>query len=229
MPIKTIEDVKKYVDKGYWESGVTEGRSGYEKFEVNWWWNLRWWQCWDQVFPSRDKCIIDLGCAMGGFVAALLTAGGADAHGIDLSEYAVKKGIESYEPLTERLHVGSIHDLTKFRTNQFDYIYSNQVFEHLPEHLTDLLVQEIARVLKPGGFIWAGLVLGVGGKSPDDPDDSHINIHPRQWWDRKFLSNGFIKADEADRALRRATCGPDNPGYSYFKEYDWHSICYRKL
>jgi len=226
--ITSLKDVREYVGEKYWEKGLSEKCSGYENASIDWWWNLRWLQCWNQIFPSRDKVVLDLGCGLGGFVAALLTAAGADAHGIDISEYAINKGHQLYEPITQRTSVGSIHDLSMFPDNRVDYIYSMQVFEHLPEDLTDTMIAEMSRVLKLGGQVWAALVLG-NGRSADDNDLSHINIHPREWWDEKCVAQGLVPDQDADRRLRNTTAGPDNPGYSYFKDFGWHSICYRKI
>lgn len=228
MTIKTLEDVKKYVDKDYWENGKSKNCSGYENSTIEWWWNLRLFQCWNQAFPTRHKYILDMGCALGSFVAVLTAAGGAQAYGIDLSEYAIQKGQKLFNGLRGRTSAGSIHDLSGFANNTFHYIYSNQVFEHLPEDLTINMIKEINRVLKPGGIIWAGLVLGDNGRGSEDPDLSHINIHSREWWDERFLANGFIKDEESRKKFSKTTAGPENPGYSFFKEYDWHNICYRK-
>jgi len=226
-PCKTLEEVKEYVGRQYWEDGLNSGCSGYQNETINWWWFLRWHQCFNQVVPLRDRSFLDLGCALGSMVSVALAAGGCDAHGVDLSEYAIEKGHKLFEQITNRTHAGSIHDLSRFPDKRFDVIYSMQVFEHLPEELTSAMVNEITRVARDGALLWAGLVLGMG-RSEDDKDLSHINIHPKEWWDAKFLAHGWIVDDETDRQLRQSTCGPDNPGFSYFKEYGWHTICYRK-
>ena len=123
MAIKTLEEVKEYINKDYWTSGKTKNISNYENREsFDWWWNLRLFQCWNQVFPVRGKCILDLGCALGEFVSANLMAGGANAFGIDLSEYAIKQGHKVCPQLRSRTQVGSIHDLSMFKNNQFDYM-----------------------------------------------------------------------------------------------------------
>ncbi|MFH1759995.1 MAG: class I SAM-dependent methyltransferase, partial [bacterium] len=128
--IKTLEEVRKYIDKEYWEAGT---KSGYKDTDVcNWWWVNRWLQCFTQVIGVSDKRVLDLGCAMGGFVAGLLTWG-ADACGIDISDYAIRKGKEKLSYLNDRIFQGSCHDLSGWPSEFFDVIYSNQVFEHIPE------------------------------------------------------------------------------------------------
>jgi SAM-dependent methyltransferase len=224
---ETLEEVKAYLSKDYWESGKTKKCSGYENEIIDWWWYLRWFQCFNKVIPLRDKSILDLGCALGSFVAVALAAGGADAHGIDLSGYAIEKGCQLFPSIDSRTHEGSIHDLSRFEDKRFDVLYSNQVFEHLPKQHTDEMIKEITRVARPGALLWAGLVLG-NKRNDTDPDLTHINIHLREWWDRKFIANGWLIDYLTDQELRKTTAGPDKPGYSFFKKYDWHSICYRR-
>ena len=92
------------------------------------------------------------------------------------------------------------------------------------------MARETFRIAKPGALLWCGLVLDVcsdfqpQGFNPADQDQTHINLRPRKWWDDKFVAAGWELAYEADDKFRKVTIN----GYSHFKEYGWHSICYRK-
>jgi len=225
--VKTLEQVRKYIDKEYWEAGT---KSGYKDGVVcNWWWVNRWLQCFTQTIDIYDKKVLDLGCAMGGFVAGLLTWG-ADAYGIDISDYAIRKGKEELSYLKNRIFQGSCHDLSIWPSEFFDVIYSNQVFEHIPEQHVDDLVKEIYRVCSRGSLLWFALQMPTSGhdvRGAEDIDETHITLYPPQWWDEKFKRAGFIAAPDIDMALRRTCTGFDH--YSFFKEYGWTTLVYKKV
>jgi len=223
-----LAEVRKYVQKEYWESGKSKGISGYEAEYHNWWWINRWMQCFNSVFPVRDKIILDLGCGYGSMVAGFQTWG-ADAYGIDLSDYGIEKGKQLADYLEHRLFQGSIHDLSNWGDNTFDILYSNQVFEHLPEELTAKLCSEIARIMKPDGVAWFAFVVSAeenGVRGPDDPDETHINIHNWDWWNRHFSANNLVENISLRDQLKNVTTGYDH--FSYFKEYGWESIVLEK-
>lgn len=230
--IKSLEQVRKYVQRDYWKSGISKGVSGYEDFQIDYWWNGRLLQTMDKAWgPLYDKKLLDLGCAYGQ-VVAVASLWGMDAYGIDLSDYAIEQGIKEAGWLKDRIFQGSIHDLSRFPGDEFDILYSCQVFEHLPGEFCGQLAEETYRVAKPGGFLWASLVIDIHedfqpqGFNPEDGDDTHINIRPYHWWDERFLAAGWKKAPRIDRQFRQARTSPDN--FSFFEEYGWHSLCYQK-
>ncbi|MBT6432226.1 MAG: class I SAM-dependent methyltransferase [Deltaproteobacteria bacterium] len=92
--------------------------------------------------------ILDFGCGAGGLVKAYRDQG-MDAYGCDLS---FKKG-----PHAESLHkegilrvIDSETRRLPFEDNFFDYILSEQVFEHVDDYPAALA--EICRILKPTGL-----------------------------------------------------------------------------
>ncbi|UCG57567.1 MAG: class I SAM-dependent methyltransferase [Phycisphaerales bacterium] len=223
-----LAEIRQYVQEDYWEHGKAKGLSGYDGAYINWWWVNRWMQCFAQVFPVRDKVILDLGCGYGSVVAGFQTWG-ADAYGIDISDYAVEKGKNLADYLAERLYQGSVHDLSRWGDETFDIIYSNQVFEHVPERYVTDVIAEAFRVLKPGGLCWFAFVTSTeenGVRGENDQDQSHINIHNMDWWRRRFFQAGFGERKDLDDALRNATTGYDH--FSYFQEYGWDSIALEK-
>lgn len=91
--------------------------------------------------------VLDYGCGAGQIVAQLRTAG-YDARGCDVfyegGDYSPSIPREM-QPFILRMD----GDRIPFRDGEFDVVISNQVMEHVPD--LDVVVREIARVLKPGG------------------------------------------------------------------------------
>jgi cyclopropane fatty-acyl-phospholipid synthase-like methyltransferase len=142
---------------------------------------------------KKGDRLLDLGWGAGWFVRYCLDAG-IDACGIDISAYAIARGRELYE-LDDRIVEGSIHDLSVWPDGHFDFLYSQQVFEHLPERYADDLIAECRRVHKPGGAMWVGLVLRPPQMSEDDAhtdrEPTHITVKHRGFWDARFMAAGY--------------------------------------
>lgn len=100
----------------------------------------------ERWLPERGR-LLDFGCAAGYFFE-LAARRGWEAHGSDISAWtraaAQARGLDN-------LHVGSLQELA-FPDGYFDAVYAAQIFEHLPAPREDL--QEIRRILRPGGLLW---------------------------------------------------------------------------
>lgn len=107
---------------------------------------------------------LDAGCGSGRYTMAMVKAGARHATGVDLSERAVREARERATRLgygeTTEYRQGSVIDLPKEWTNRFDFVTSNGVVHHTPDPVKG--VQEIFRVLKPGGTAFI-MVYGKGG------------------------------------------------------------------
>ena len=97
--------------------------------------------------PAQRRRVLDFGCGSGKVVAKLRAAGvearGCDLYPVDRSRsvLATELGIAAISPMVE----GKI----PFPDNYFECVVSNMVFEHVVD--IDLALDEIARVLRPGG------------------------------------------------------------------------------
>ncbi len=82
-----------------------------------------------------------------------------EIHGIDIAPKLVKKAIQILKqkkiPLKAKL--GDIRKLP-YKSNYFDYVYTMGTIEHIPD--PSVAIEEIYRVLKPGGIA----VIGVPNK-----------------------------------------------------------------
>ena len=99
---------------------------------------------WFRQVPRELSCL-DFGMGWGHW-CRIARGFGCDVAGVELSEariaFAKKSGLEVIAP-------GEI------AARRFDYIHTEQVFEHLPHPLATL--RELKRALKPGGLIRIGV------------------------------------------------------------------------
>jgi SAM-dependent methyltransferase len=123
------------------------------------------------------KTFLDVGCAYGFYVERLANLGWRAA-GVDVSRYAIDRGLERG---VANLQVAPAQALP-FPDHSFDYVTSIDVIEHLPSADAAAAVRETHRVLKPGGLTlyatpnylsnphWNVFTPGF-----EDPDVTHIN------------------------------------------------------
>jgi SAM-dependent methyltransferase len=95
--------------------------------------------------------VLDAGCGTGGTLDALRDLPGVIAVGADLSPAALDF---SRDRRHTRLVGADLH-LLPFRTASFDAVLALDVLEHLPDDRR--AVQEISRVLRPGGVLVASV------------------------------------------------------------------------
>jgi SAM-dependent methyltransferase len=93
----------------------------------------------DSSLPGGAR-VLDFGCGEGKMVATYRAAG-FDAYGCDLSP---RLGADFIRP------VGTVPYRIPFPDDHFDFVYSDQVFEHVQN--LDQVASEIWRVLKPGAI-----------------------------------------------------------------------------
>jgi ubiquinone/menaquinone biosynthesis C-methylase UbiE len=124
-----------------------------------------------------NRSYLDIGCAMG-FMVQRVAALDWDAHGIDVSEWAIEQGRERGHT---NIQVASATDLP-FADESFDFVTAIDVIEHLPADLSPTMVAETHRVLRPGGLAFYAtpnpLTNALWNKfTPDyfDEDETHIN------------------------------------------------------
>jgi malonyl-CoA O-methyltransferase len=91
-----------------------------------------------------DKCVLDVGCGKGRFARVLQEQNpGAEIWGLDISEEMLR-----FVPAGIRTVAGSMTELP-FAASAFDFVYATESLEHAVE--IERAVQEMCRVLKPGG------------------------------------------------------------------------------
>lgn len=110
----------------------------------------------------KTNRLLDVGCGAGNLLLAA-RKNGWDAQGVDVAANSIKHirelGFEGFHGELQKANYPSQH---------FDVVTAAEILEHLAE--PRLLLQEIARVLRPGGLLWtttpharglSGRVLGI--------------------------------------------------------------------
>ncbi len=100
---------------------------------------------------TKDSKILDIGCAIGGFLNFLSKKGYKNLYGIEPIEAYVNKAKENKDLVIKK---GSVY-YNPFEDNSFDVVILDQVLEHLSN--LKLAMKQIKRVLKKGGLCYIGV------------------------------------------------------------------------
>lgn len=135
--------------------------------------------------------VLDIGCGEGGMLGQLSKLGW-QGWGVDISNYAIGQAKKNVNATLQTLDV--VTSKLPFDDNMFDVVLALDIVEHLTRD--DLVFDEIARVLKPGGrvlittpnkFSWYWRTFRT--HLPHDP--THINEHDLDYWVHKLTSRGL--------------------------------------
>lgn len=117
------------------------------------------------VFPNSSNRLLDLGCGIGRHII-FFSSMGMDAYEIDLSEEAVataKKWAQN-EKITnasEKIIQGDSSNQLPWENEFFNYVISHGVLDSMPFVQAKHTIEEVGRVLSPGGMIYCDLVSGA--------------------------------------------------------------------
>jgi ubiquinone/menaquinone biosynthesis C-methylase UbiE len=118
----------------------------------------------------KGKKVLEIGCGIGSD-AYMFASNGADYTGIELSDKTLEISKKRFEifGLSGNFYNMNAEDLSKFDDNTFDLIYSFGVIHHTVN--PDKIINEVRRVLKPGGTFklmlyatnsWKKIMIDVG-------------------------------------------------------------------
>ena len=96
--------------------------------------------------------ILDFGCGVGRIMRHWRTTKGPALHGTDYNP-ALVDWCKSNLKFSE-FRVNPLAGELPYEPETFDFIYAFSVFTHLSEPLQFFWINELRRVLKPGGYIW---------------------------------------------------------------------------
>lgn len=157
----------------------------------------------------RGSEILDFGVSWGRIIRFFMKDVDPETlHGVDTSADFLAAARQTGVPG----HLHKIDPLGRlpYAERSFDLVYAYSVFTHLPEHVQDHWLAEIARTLKPGGLLIATVEPPrfLDYFAPLDPEDK--NLHP---WHATMTKK--IRADSGMKA-RLQTNGfiyiPDRDG-----------------
>lgn len=115
-----------------------------------------WIDGYREYFEKTGKCL-DLGCGIGQYSKRLMEYG-YQVISSDISDIALNE-VKKLNPNIEKLDMSKP---LKYTDNSFDLVFSSLAIHYFSEEITTQLVNEIYRILKPGGkFI--GSVNGLEG------------------------------------------------------------------
>jgi len=124
-------------------------------------------------------------------------AAGHEVHGLDFSEEAVRQARNALQEVgvpdvERRVRIGDLASALPYPDGRFQGIFSHLAVQYFDDRTTQAIVDEIGRVLRPGGV----LVLVV--KSTDDPYCGQGQQIAHHTWVRKgrvrrFFADGELK------------------------------------
>ncbi len=145
--------------------------------------------------PNRDAAILDIGCGHGAILYALQQAGYHNAHGVDGSaeqvQAAARLGIHG---VVQGDLMQTLHETTDASA---DVVIAFDVIEHFTKAELIPLVDEVRRVLKPGGR-W--VIHAPNGESPFGNrmqcwDYTHEQAFTRTSPGQLLLASGFLRVE----------------------------------
>jgi ubiquinone/menaquinone biosynthesis C-methylase UbiE len=114
--------------------------------------HLKWMLNELQPFEDEINYVAEIGCASGinlDFICSNLNAQGT---GIDPSKLAIETAKKKFSDKELRFHIGTA-DKLEMKSSAFDLVYVGFCLYLVSEERISQAIDEILRVIKPGGFI----------------------------------------------------------------------------
>jgi SAM-dependent methyltransferase len=166
--------------------------------------------------------VVDAGCACGSILKGFRDLPIYDrVLGVDLSEHMVALGRDRFRFAAGEIVAGSIASIPA-ESGVVSLLHSAQVLEHVPDTLADTVLDEFARVLRPGGraFLCLDAVRSGETKEMYMGDPTHLNIQPVLYWTEKLQKRGLLFDIESYNRFARSRLGPtDGDPRSFYEAY----------
>ncbi|MDD4938414.1 MAG: class I SAM-dependent methyltransferase [Candidatus Shapirobacteria bacterium] len=158
---------------------------------------------------TKFNIVADIGCGTGNTLRSIAPICNK-IRGVDISEEVIKKAKEIGIPENARVFVGNAESLS-FSDQSMDLVVSNGLQYHLDKNQTINFVDEIYRILKPGGKFYSSWHHLDNGE-----------LFPRAW-------NNPAKNGESALIylMEKMISGDGNP--NNFNHDDFHSLLFMKF
>lgn len=179
-------NMKEEYDKNYFEKTAEDTGIILKERRPLW----RRWVKIIQKYKASGK-LLDVGCGEGFFLA--YAGRYYDAHGIDISEYAIREA--KYRANQVTISLGDATNLD-YKNESFDIVTCFDLLEHLPD--PQLAIQEFYRVLKNNGIVIIRVpnTDSIGARLKKEEwfghrDKTHISLLSNEEWIDLLKTNGF--------------------------------------
>jgi SAM-dependent methyltransferase len=105
----------------------------------------------NQIHLCWLKTILDFGCGSARVTRHMLRLENAVLYGVDVDEKAIQWCQQHFN--IDHFRILSHQPLLEFPDSNFDLVYAISVFTHFPTNLVIGWLNEIKRVIKPGGYL----------------------------------------------------------------------------
>lgn len=149
-----LEGLSRYYNEEYAPANMSAGNlAGDRPGSSSTLTSTRYDQLWSALAPfvERQHAVLDVGCALGGFLNLLRSRGLTQLAGVDVTETYVA---EARRTTPHRIEVGNAEALP-FDDETFDALVIEQVLEHLVHPRRAF--EEARRVLRSGGILCIGV------------------------------------------------------------------------
>ena len=101
---------------------------------------------------EQFSSVLDFGCGVGRIMRHWTTTRGPSWHGTDYNPQLIEWCRENLK--FAQFNVNTLSGKLPYEDHSFEFIYAYSVFTHLNETLQFFWINELSRVLKPGGYIY---------------------------------------------------------------------------
>ena len=142
------------------------------------------------AYIKPNDRVLDLACGMG-YGSYVLGENSlcSKVTGVDIHVEGLEYANNMYGSEKTSFHLGNAEDLNFIASNSFDIVCSFETLEHLPN--PELLLQELYRVIAPGGRLIISVPNDWSDDSGRDPNPYHYNVYTWQSFIEQ-VSNLFI-------------------------------------
>lgn len=140
------------------------------------------WAKFPQNTPLR---VLDVGGATGLFAKHLKRFPRVDIFVADFSTWATRNTVNEMRGRNAQIDARHL----PYSDDTFNSLVSFDMLEHIKEEDIPMTIQEMYRVLKPGG---RGVIIANVGTEDFENDKSHITRRIPDWWKERFSEAGFV-------------------------------------